>query len=370
MANEIVGQYPLESLQIYFNSSLEIQEEMIKKGFYVPLVTPLPIIYGDMAGYEDNRSSRTALKAAILHPSKYGKTLEAMGWTDTGRKIVIPHEKAKLVLKLENTDLKPLLRITPKFEPNLPGYHLEKASYRQINPTSWKNWAAFYISTTDLVEIVDDLSVKIGFPRKLHTKKVYLKREKLPKGGGHEDTYFMSFDKERYGIQQYSYSLCMGCWNYVNDYLEHQVEEHERMKLGKPNKDVKLRLEKDPDVPVRLKIGLSKMTEKRPQFMIKFSTVPTALKTITGIDRDGKPITIEGKPRGKCVSCAHKKRINELVLDAYEFLRVACATRRLYFKMDGPSKDRNCSQCISTRLRLPDWFPKQSAQRQLRLNRY
>jgi len=354
----------LESLQIFFNGSLEIQEEMIRNGFHVPLVTPLPIIYGDMAGYEDNRSSRTALKAAILHPSKYGKTLEEMGWTAAGRKIIVPHEKAKLVLKLEKTDSKSLLHFAPKFEPSSPGYHLEKASYRGINPTSWKNWAAFYINTADLVKIVDDLSGKTSFPRELCSQKVYLKHEKLPKGGGHEDTYFVSFDKERYGIEPYSYSLCMGCWDYAMDYLEQQIEEHERMELGKPNIDVKLRLEKGSDVPVRLKIGLSKMTEKRPQFMMKFSTVPTASKTIIGIDREGKPITIEGKPRGRCVSCDHKERINELVIGACQFLRVACATRRFYFKMNGSLKDRNCSLCFSTPLRSPDWFPKRNVQKQ------
>lgn len=364
MSSKIVGRYPLESLQIYFNGSLEIQEEMITKGFHVPLITPLPIIYGDMAGYEDNRTSRTALKAAILHPSKYGKTLEEMGWTDAGRKIVVPHEKAKLVLKLEKTDSKILLHFTPKFELGFPGYHLEKASYRGINPTRWKNWAAFYANTANLTKIVDDLSKKIGFPKELCSKKVHLTHEKLPKGGGHEDTYFVSFDRERYGIEPYSYSLCMGCWDHVMDYLEQQVKEHESLKLGKPNIDVKLRLEKDLDVPVRLKIGLSKMTEKRPQFMMKFSTVPTASKTITGIDREGKPITIEGKPRGKCISCDHKERINELIMDAYEFLRVACAARRFYFKTDGPLKDRNCSLCFSTRLHPSEWFPKRDVQKQ------
>jgi len=261
-----------------------------------------------------------------------------------------------------------LLHIAPKFERNLPGYHLEKASYRGINPTNWKNWAAFYVNITDLVKIVDDLSSKIGFPKKLRSKKVFLKHEKLPKGGGHEDTYFLSFNEERYGIQPYSYSLCMGCWDYVIDYLEQQVKEHERMNLGTPSKDVKMRLENDPNVPIRLKIGLSKMTEKRPQFMIKFSTIPTALRTITGINREGEPIKIEGKPRGKCVSCDHQKRINELVIDAYEFLKAACAIRHFFFKMDGLLGDRDCSLCFSTRLRPPDWFPKQNVQRQLGLN--
>jgi len=365
---EIIGEYDLESLQIYFNGSLEIQEEMIRKGFHVPLVTPIPIVYGDMAGFEDDRTSRTAPKAAILHPSKYGRTLEELGWADVGKKITIPHEKAKLVLKLEKAHSESLLHFAPKFEQGFPGYHLEKASYRQINPTRWKNWAAFYLNVSDLVRIVDDLAGKIGFPEELCSKRVYLKHEKLPKGGGHEDTYFVSFNTERYGIEPYSYSLCMGCWDHAMEYLRQQINEHERLRLGKPNIDIKLRLEKSPDIPARLKIGLSKMTEKGPQFMIKFSTVPTASKTITGINKDGKPIPIEGKPRGKCVSCDHGERINELVLEAYEFLRAACVARRFYFRMDGPLKNRNCSRCFSTRLHPPEWLPKPNAQKQSRLN--
>jgi len=343
---------------------------MIKKGFYVPLVTPLPIIYGDMAGYEDNRTSRTALKAAILHPTKYGKTLEEMGWADAGKKIIIPHENAKLILTVEKRDLKYLLHLSPKFEPNRPGYHLEKASYRGVNPTSWKNWGAFYTNTADLIRIVDDVSSKFGFPKEVCSEPVYLTHEDLPKGGGHEDTYFASFDKQGYGIEPRSFSLCMGCWDYVIDYLTQQIEEHVKRGLPKPRLDVNLRLEKDPNVPMRLKIGLSKMTEKRPQFMIKFSTVPTALKTITGIDREGKPIVVEGKPRGKCISCDHRDGINEVVIDVHQFLRVACAARHFYFGMDGPLIDRICSTCFSTRLRPAKWFPKQNAQRQLTLNRF
>jgi len=34
-----VGEYDLQSLQIYFDGSLEIQEELIRLGFCVPLVT-------------------------------------------------------------------------------------------------------------------------------------------------------------------------------------------------------------------------------------------------------------------------------------------------------------------------------------------
>ncbi len=65
----------------------------------------------------------------------------------------------------------------------------------------------------------------------------------------------------------------------------------------------------------------------RGQKRIKFSTIPMVQITITGIDRDGESIKIKGKPRGKCVLCDHKQRGNELVMDAYDFLRAACSIR-------------------------------------------
>ena len=49
--------YPVDSLQIYFPASLEIQEELISSGFYVPrspdgrVLMPVPLIYSNFRGW-------------------------------------------------------------------------------------------------------------------------------------------------------------------------------------------------------------------------------------------------------------------------------------------------------------------------------
>jgi hypothetical protein len=111
----------------------------------------------------------------------------------------------------------------------------------------------------------------------------------------------------------------MGCWDNVTKYLETEAERYSKIGLPRPDLNVKLRLDKDKDVPIRMKIGLAKMDEKRSQFMIKFSTVPTATKTIQGIDKEGKRIPIEGKPRGRLVACDHVHYFHELTFNAYDF---------------------------------------------------
>lgn len=316
--NARIGEYVLDSIQLYFNASLEIQEELINHGFRVPLETPLPIVYGNVSGYLDGRTSRLAVRAAILDPTKYGKTISQMGWKEIGRRIEIKREYAKLLLETSSRGGEELIIISPKFEENTPSYHLEKASYRGVSQTYWKNWAGYYLSLDELKRMAEDIQSRFG--NRLPSQKVYWTHEKLPKGGGHEDTYFVSFDPNKRGIEPHSYSICMGCWDNVTKYLETEAERYSKIGLPRPDLDVKLRLEKDKDVPIRMKIGLAKMDEKRSQFMIKFSTVPTAIKRIQGIDEEGKRIPIEGKPRGRLVSCNHKRYFHEVLFEAGSFI--------------------------------------------------
>jgi len=49
--------YLVDSLQIYFAASLELQEELINHGFYVPrspdrkVIMPVPLIYSNFRGW-------------------------------------------------------------------------------------------------------------------------------------------------------------------------------------------------------------------------------------------------------------------------------------------------------------------------------
>jgi hypothetical protein len=273
---QTIGIYKLDSIQIYFNGSLEIQEELIKKGLSVPLKTPLPIIYGNVAGYIDGRTSRLALRAALLDPERYGRTLDELGWTIHGRHIEIPREYAELKVELMGNQV----ILSPQFASGKLGYHLEKASYRGVSPTNWKNWAGFYLALSELAKMAQDL----GAPA--HAASVPWEHEKLPRGGGHEDTYYVTSGRDEKGIEPYAFSLCMGCWDNVLEYLTNESTV--------PVDSFRLRLEKSAKIPTRLKIGLAKMDEKYPQFMIKLSTHPSAKLAIKGIDAQGRSILIEG----------------------------------------------------------------------------
>jgi len=197
---QTIGIYKLDSIQIYFNGSLEIQEELIKKGLSVPLKTPLPIIYGNVAGYIDGRTSRLALRAALLDPERYGRTLDELGWTIHGRNIEIPREYAELKVELMGNQV----ILSPQFASGKPGYHLEKASYRGVSPTNWKNWAGFYLALSELAKMAQDLGASA------HAAFVSWEHEKLPRGGGHEDTYYVTSGRDEKGIEPYAFSLCMG----------------------------------------------------------------------------------------------------------------------------------------------------------------
>ena len=65
-SHSIVGEYELETLQIYFPCSMELQEELIRNGYKVPIETPIPIIYGNYKGYENGKSPEGVKKKKRL----------------------------------------------------------------------------------------------------------------------------------------------------------------------------------------------------------------------------------------------------------------------------------------------------------------
>ncbi|MEM5867599.1 MAG: hypothetical protein QXG39_06735 [Candidatus Aenigmatarchaeota archaeon] len=358
---EVIGKYDLQSLQIYFNGSLEIQEELIKLGFHVPFITPLPIIYGDYGGYEAMVPQRGVLKPAAIHPKSYGKSLKEMGWIELSDRFQLPPEFAQLELWLEEKNTSYDLHLVPRFREDIPGYHLEKASYRvAANQEKWRNWAMLYTSVEDLIRMVNDIANKIGFPKNLCASSMYIAHEKLGKAGVCEDTYFVNFNKQKEGIKEVKYSLCLGCFKLAMDYLKCESQKYQKTGLSKPDyQQAKLRIVSSPDIPVFIKLGLAKVEEKKPQFMIKLATSPKATpKIIRGVGERGKPIIIEGKPRGNLIFCDHSSQWNEIVMDAHIFLRAACSVRRFFFGINGPLKDRYCGRCYVTRLKRAEWFSK------------
>jgi len=352
-SHSIVGEYELETLQIYFPCSMELQEELIRNGYKVPIETPIPIIYGNYKGYENGKSPEGVKKEAVIHPSRYGKSLKEMGWNEFRRYFKIPQERGSILrVELEEKEEKILLHLKILFRDVKPNYHLEKISYRGVAPRIWSNWAMFYIDLDDLENLVNEISNRIGLPTEFCTDLAYIKHE--IQQGGQEDTYFICQDRNYYkrglGIQAESYSFCLGCFDHVLSYFENESKKHG----GKPIMNVKLRLISG-DIPPLMKIGIAKMVNKHPQFMMKLVAHPDYKRRIIKLDGE----EIEGKAKGRVVFCDHKDKENVITLNAHRFLRASCCIMQFFFKQD-PFCSKIGKRCYVSRLRIPVWFPKKS----------
>ena len=345
----LIGEYILETLQIYFPCSLELQEELIRHEYQVPVKTPIPIIYGNYKGYEEGKELAGPKKQAVIHPTRYGKTLSEMGWQEFTDHYEVPKEHGAILrVELEGKEQDALLHLKFVFKNPKPNYHLERISYRAVEPSKWSNWAMFYIDLNDLSGIIRTLSNFVDLPNRFCVTPAYIKHE--IQQGGQEDTYFLSLDRDHHniGIPIKSYSLCLGCFDYVLSYFDFEAKKHG----GDPIGEAKLRLSPG-SIQALAKIGPSKMVNKHPQFMIKLVAHPDYKKEITKLD--GK--RMEGKAKGDLVFCNHRNRTNEVAISASLFLRAACWAYNFYYNQKGSCYiSQSIDQCYSTRLRLPSWF--------------
>ena len=307
-----VKRYPVDTLQIYFAASLEIQDELIRAGYKVPtdrsrkVKTPVPIIYSNFRGWLKAPEPITIER--LIPPEWYGKTPDDLGWEETeykGRRAFrLPPEKVYVDIGLDNKGL-------IYFKLDVKDYHIERTSIRGVNPGKWNNWAMFYINA----EYLDDF---LGIFHMNFPIQMYPIRE--VQQGGKEKTYYASLVKDKsLGIPVINFSLCLGCFDLALEYLAHKAIENGL------NKNIvntlKLRLVHNPKLNVGLKVGVAKIEGKRPQIMFKLaSDTPIRIKGIL------KP-EIEGKARGDLVYCNHKSKTQLIVAKAKHVYSALLATK-------------------------------------------
>lgn len=303
---EWIKRYVVDSLQIYFPASLEIQEELLSYGFQVPqspnkkVMTPVPIIYCNFRGWLTNPEPIT--EERLIPPQWYNQTPQQLGWiaTQRGNKRAfhLPPEEAHLDIGYDDTG-------TVYLSLDVKGYHLERTSIRGVNPEKWTNWAMFYLSSEyidELIELLREIfNLSPSAPVPLRVKKESLQK-------GKEVTYY-AYDTSfisKIGIPIVDFSICLGCYPYAIDYFLNKANYTNRI-LGTnitPNdvKKLKLRLSYDTSKSVGLKVGVAKIVRKQKQVMFK-------LASITQINIRGllKPV-IKGKARGKLVHCDHQDK--------------------------------------------------------------
>lgn len=311
-----IARFPIDTLQIYFPCSLELQEELINKGFKVPadeerkIKTPIPLIYSNFRGWLSEPEPITIER--LIPPEWYGKTANELGWKETihysKKAYYIPQEEVYVDIGIDNMNL-------IYFKLDIKGYHLERISIRGVNPEKWNNWAMFYISAEYLDKLVDIFANTIN---ESSTEKMRVILEKQQ--GGKEKTYYASLihDKDL-GIPIINYSLCLGCFDLSLLYLKYKLTE---INLNQDIiKDLKLRITYKPNINAGLKVGVAKIKGKRAQIMFKLaSNTPTQIKGIL------KP-TIKGKARGSLQFCDHKSKLQLIVANAKDVYTALLLTK-------------------------------------------
>ena len=333
---ERIGTYYIESLQIYFPGSLELQEELINAGFEVPKPTPLPIIYANFRGWVAKKPPITIER--LIHPSRYGRKPSDLGWTETTREgkeaYIIPDEKSLLHVEFDDEKREIHLAIEPQ------DYHIERTSIRQVGPEKWTNWAMFYLNLRDLADLTRRLLQRVRLSPEICKSPLYIRKETLQ--AGKEETYFYRLTRGDVGLPIKDFSFCMGCFDQVLDYLASEIGDRNAVS------NLRLRLNYSPEIGGFAKIGLARIEGKNPQFMFKLASYPIE-RAIRGLLKD----RIYGKARGRLSRCQHERKVHYVTLDSEVFLRALCCSRNLAYGIT--LKGRDCRRCYA-KFRIPSWL--------------
>lgn len=315
---ECIDYLALDSLQIYFSASLELQQELISKGFYVPrdpqrkILMPIPLVYANFAGWISPRKPLTVER--LIPPEWISYKPSDLGWSDTQvlgkRAFVLPQDEVYTrICILDNAII---------FRFDIMRYHLERTSIRQVNPEKWVNWAMFYIGLeTHLDKIIDKIeyyspNVQRESMQILSKMKMFSEKQQ----GGKEVTLYAK-------VAILDFSFCLGCFDLVQRYLYYKALEHCRLGIkslcnpGKIIHQLKLRIRYDPNTTSYAKVGLANIVGKRPQLMIKIASEDPQI-SIKGIVKD----EVKGRARGRLEFCDHSFRNQYIVLNLLQFYSV------------------------------------------------
>ncbi|MEM1611277.1 MAG: hypothetical protein QXQ57_06500 [Sulfolobales archaeon] len=328
-----VKSYPIDSLQIYFAGSLEIQEELINHGFYVPksrdgrIIMPIPLIYSNFRGWLKQAEPITIER--LIPPEWLGLTASDLGWVETSRggkeAYELPEEEVYVDIGVSGDAL--------IFNLMIKGYHLERISIRGVNPEKWTNWMMLYIDLEYIDELINLLKKHLPRDIQLSFGPPVLGGIDRPRRetqqGGKEVTYYVD-------VPVKDFSLCMGCFELVRRYLYVKASEYCSIdsssnicrNLDMVISRLRLRLKHAPSINAFAKVGIAKISGKHPQIMIKLAS-KGPLKAIRGILKE----RVEGKARGELIYCDHKIQKQYIALDLVRFYRALLSTKNYVDKL-------------------------------------
>ncbi|AIF69923.1 hypothetical protein PAP_07670 [Palaeococcus pacificus DY20341] len=266
---EELGTYQLESAQIFFPASLEIQEELLKAGFKVPydkekkISTPLPVI--------------SAFSKGTVIPKN--RLLKAHEFEEDDKFVKIPNEEAHLKFL---TNEKGYLTL----EIELKRYHLEDLNFVSIPPRIWNAWVSFSLSAAFLDDILERLSKLRGET----PKGIYI--DSRGRSGREIEVYAYKGRKYKdLGIPVYAYYLGLNGLELAGEYFAEKADE------SSIDRDVlnflKLGLKKSKSTRAGLKVGLIWKEGEPQRIALRLGTNYPRVK-IRGLYGE-----LEGKSRGE-----------------------------------------------------------------------
>ncbi|NJE07829.1 PhoI [Thermococcus sp. M39] len=263
-----LGSYELESFQVFFPASLEIQEELLKAGFKVPydkekdFATPIPVV----AAFKTGRKLR---KDKLLK----GKKIK-----ENGNFVEISPEKALLKLLINE---KGFLKLG--FE--VKTYHLEDLGFVRVPPRIWSTWASFSLP----INTFEEINEKLKEFASEKPKGMYLASKS---NGKNIDVYSYKGRKAKnLGIPVFGYNLSLNSFELVGEYLKEKAEQSGVNKEVLPY--LKLSLKKRKETKAGLKVGIVWREGKAEKITLKLSTTYPKIK-IVGLYGE-----LEGKSRGE-----------------------------------------------------------------------
>jgi hypothetical protein len=298
-----LGDFTLDTLQIYFPWDDDLYTELKAHGFGSGNFKVLPLIYSDNTeatiGQKDKR------RKFVIRPELFGRTYKDLGWTETERRSepIIPAEKPLANFSIINLDTEPKIKVTiiPTVN-NKEHYHLEFSS-RSAFGKMYSNWATFYLMPKDILAILDTARQILGTPPlsswvSITTEKQQAQREQM---------LYVE-------LPVIYYQFCLKAFGYAVEFFEHNgVDSKNVPSLVYDSTDKGSQEVMSPYI----KLGIVHTTEdtgfevRNPQFVMKI-----AQDKIT-LSRRGK----RAKVKGKLVYGGDSE--NYYVVDAHKFIQLS-----------------------------------------------
>ena len=257
----IIGEYVLDTLQIYFPWDDDLYGYLKEHGFGKGEVKALPLIYTDNC--ETTEGKTKTRRRYIITPDKFGTTYKKLGWDETDKKNEpeIPAEKIKLQIKLEDNNKIIIFKILPKDG----DYHMEYSIMSAFGKI-YSNWVNFYLPATDesFFNIYSKLKEHLNYKE---NEKINIDFNMEEKQNQREDFNYIPLP-----INYYEFSLEE--FNHIKNYLTQNGFKGEYPKLYYDSKEKKCTKIMDPQLKygiIQTKAADGFKTDRKPQIAFKIA---------------------------------------------------------------------------------------------------